>query len=973
MTPEQTRKPLYHRVWFWLAALVLVYAVAGFVALPWYLERLLPQKLNEHMGWNATVGNIAVNPFALSVEATELEAMDGSDEAVLAFDRLYVNLGLWRLVTGVLTLQAIETDEPFVRLELLDDYSMNLARDWQANNPAAEPAAESAGSDKGPPLKLYLQRVVLNGGELLFRDFSQGEPVDFRIMPLDLLLEDLATYPRDDADSEYTLTAAIGNQTVHWDGSLNVAPLASSGYLRIANVESDTLQHFLKRFLPYNLNGGSITVGTDYELRLEDELLLGTTNGVIGVRDLALGVDGGGEGESDGESAIRTARVNVDQIRFGLASRKADVGLVTIEGADLQVARDKEGELNLLRPFSTQDQADEAEADAGDSAPFRWSVSGVELTDSRVQWRDQQLDTAAELTLEDISLTLGKLSYLFDEPVPYRFEGNLSEGGRLVMDGRFTPTPFTLEAGLTGSDIALAPFEPYLQAATTLAIRDGHLNVDGNLDLDEQTDPLTGTFSGTGEIHGLDLGLAGGNERLLSWQSLRLAPIEYNVAPARLEVGTVTLAAPEINVVRGGDGLHNLERIVPPATGTGEGGSAGEDGAPGIIFRIGEFVLEEGELAYTDRTLSPVFATRFSELNGAVTGLSNIPPQQGRVAIRGRVGELSKLAFDGSIGTLGTEDSSKVAVTLDEMPLPVLSPYFGRYLGYGVDSGKLNLNLDYQITGSRITASNLVVMDRLELGQAVASDEAVDAPVKLGLALLRDQQGVIEIDLPISGDLNDPDFSVGKVVMRAFVNLLAKAATSPFSMLGSIAELAGLSGEELGQVAFVPGQVTVAEGEDRKLDALADALKERPQLLLNVRGAVAPELDGLALKRQRLFTTLGIGDNASLAQRVSRLEQAYNQSSQQSAAQLRQQAESEGGSLTAERWEQVLVARLANDIPLPPEALENLAVARGNWLQRELLEEHGIPSGQLFLLDPVRDAAPTEDGQVTVQFSLDAR
>lgn len=971
MTPEQTRKPLYRRVWFWLAALVLVYAVAGFVALPWYLERLLPQKLNEQLGWNATVGNIAVNPFALSVEATKLEAMDGSDEAVLAFDRLYVNLGLWRLVTGVVALQAIEIDEPFVRLDLLDDYSVNVARDWQANNPPADPSAEPTSDGDATPIKLYLQRVALNGGELLFRDFSQGERVDFRIMPLDLFLEDLATYPRDDAESGYTLTAAIGNQTVHWDGSLNVAPLASSGYLRIANVESDTLQHFLKRFLPYDLNDGSITVGTDYELRLEDELLLGTTNGVIDVHDLALGVAGDGGG--DGESAIRTARVNVDQIRFGLASRQADVGLVTVEGVDLQVARDKDGELNLLRPFTARGQADEAQAEAGDPVPFRWSVRGVKLTDSRVQWRDRQLDTAAELTLEEIGLTLGKLSHQLHEPVPYRFEGNLSEGGRLVLDGRFTPAPFTLEAGLTGSDIALAPFEPYLQAATTLAIRDGRLDVDGNLDLDDQTDPLTGTFSGTGEIRGLDLGLAGSNERLLSWQSLRLAPIEYNVAPARLEIGTVTLSMPEVNVVRDGDGLHNLERILPPAAGTGEGNPAGENEAPGIIFRIGQLVLEEGELAYTDRTLSPVFATRFSELNGAVTGLSNIPPQQGRVAIRGRVGELSKLAFDGSIGTLGTEDSSKVAMTLDEMPLPVLSPYFGRYLGYGVDSGKLNLDLDYEITGSRITASNLVVMDRLELGQVVASDEAVDAPVKLGLALLRDRQGVIEIDLPISGDLNDPEFSVGKVVMRAFVNLLAKAATSPFGMLGSIAELAGLSGEELGQVVFVPGQVAAAEGEDRKLDALADALKERPQLLLNVRGAVAPELDGLALKRQRLFTTLGIDASAPLAQRVARLEQAYGQSSQQSAAQLRQQVESESGLLTAERWEQVLVARLAGDIPLPPEALENLAVARGNWLQRQLLEEHGIPSGQLFLQDPVRDAAPTDSGQVTVQFSLDAR
>src|SRR5690606_17376722 len=203
--------------------------------------------------------------------------------------------------------------------------------------------------------------------------------------------------------------------------------------------------------------------------------------------------------------------------------------------------------------------------------------------------------------------------------------------------------------------------------------------------------------------------------------------------------------------------------------------------------------------------------------------------------IQGRVGDLSRLSFDGSIGTLGTEDSSELVIRLQDLSLPTLAPYFGRYLGYGVDGGKLALNLDYKIAGSRIDATNLVVMDRLELGQTVPSDEAVNAPVKLGLALLRDSDGIIEIDLPVSGDLNDPEFSVGRVVMRAFVNLLAKAAMSPFSMLGSIADMAGLSGEELGQVSFAPGAEALSGEQAGKLDVLARALSERPELLLNVR------------------------------------------------------------------------------------------------------------------------------------------
>jgi len=369
--------------------------------------------------------------------------------------------------------------------------------------------------------------------------------------------------------------------------------------------------------------------------------------------------------------------------------------------------------------------------------------------------------------------------------------------------------------------------------------------------------------------------------------------------------------------VRGSDAVYNLQQVVRGESETGPKAEVNAGESPAVIFRIGQLQFEEGVLAYTDRTLEPVFTTDLDKLAGTVTGLSNIPPQEGEISVRGRVGGVGKLDLKGTVGALGSEDTSDLKLTMSDVSLPVLSPYFGRYIGYGVDSGKLNLTLDYQLAGTRVEASNLVVMDRLELGQAVASKDAVKAPVKLGLALLRDSDGIIEVDLPVSGDLADPEFSVGKVVMRAFVNLLVKAAASPFSMLGSIADLAGLSGEELGQVGFVPGSSELAAGEDAKLTALAEALQKRPDLVLSIRGAVSAQAD-----------TQALADNAG--------------------------GESDGSGLK-------------------PEALNNLARDRGlairNWLQ----DQHGIASGQLFLADPSLSATLSEQGQVMVGLSLDVR
>ncbi|MGM0768175.1 MAG: DUF748 domain-containing protein [Pseudomonadota bacterium] len=934
----KTAKPVYRKIWFWLVVLVVLYALAGFLLLPWWLERMLPQQLEQRMGWQAQIEDIRTNPFRLSVDARALTADDPSGEKVLGFDRLYVNVGFLRLFTGVIELQSIELEEPFIRVDLLEDYSVNFARDWQQAN-RDQPADDSTDDSSSPP-SLYFEALTVSGGELLFRDFSQSEAATFSIEPLDLRLNDLATWQREDDQSSYYLQAALGDQTIEWEGELSINPVYSRGNLRIADLDHATVRHFIKPYVPYDLRGGNATLSTDYELRSSDQLFLTTSAGVLELENLELSPDAERE-----EAALTTGRMAVDEIRFGLSRRTAEVGVVTVEALDLAVERDAAGDIDWLLPWQSGDQdtddASDPDSDAG-GQPFQWSVAGVEISDSRIRWRDQQPEVPVEVEAGDLSLTLGRLSEELEEPVDYRLQASLTEEGSLGLQGQVTPRPFTLEAGVNGSTIDLAVFGPYIRQLANLEVRSGRLTLDGNLDLDGQQDPLTGTFNGTGELTALDVTLPGSDEPLIDWQTLRLEPVAYNVHPARLEIGTVTLSEPSINVVRENDGLHNLERIIRASddnddSGASEASSDGDNNAePDFIFRIEQFLLENGEVSYTDRALEPAFTTTVESLKGTVSGIANVTPQQGKVSVSGLVNGSSELNLEGSLGTLGTDDVSQLTLAMKGASLPRLSPYFGRYLGYGVDSGKLDVDMNYEITGSRIDASNLIVMDRLELGQQVTSEEAVNVPVRLGLALLRDSEGIIEINLPISGDLDDPDFSVGKVVMRAFVNVLSKAASSPFSVLGSVAELAGLSGEQLSEIRFLAGKVELAEGERDKLDALAGALRERPALLLNIRGSVAPEADGLALLRQRL-------------------------------------TEQRGGSLSDDEWAQAREAYLAGDRSLPPEALGNLASSRGTWLRQQLLEDYGVDSGQLFLRDPERDAKADDQGLVAVRFALDAR
>jgi uncharacterized protein involved in outer membrane biogenesis len=916
--------------------LVVLYALAGFLLLPWWLERALPDQLEQRMGWQASVENIHVNPFTLSVDATGLHAKDSEGQPVVGFDRLLVNLNFFQLIRGTVGFQTIELQEPFIRLDLLKDDRINLARDWQSHNPPGDqPASEDTSTGESEPPRLYFQHLAIQGGELLFRDFSQQAPAEFQVQPLDLAVNDLATWPRDD-NSHYHLQAAVGSQTIDWEGVFSVKPLYSKGHLNVSGIDYTTLKHFLASVMPYDLRGGQVSVESDYELKSGQHLYLTTSDGSLSLADLAIAID-----KKSDEARLTTGTLGINHIGFDLTARRAQVGQITVSHLNLALARNASGVVDWLAPLDSNDQKQSpATGNAPDSAAFNWSVDGIAIADSQVHWQDNQPATEADLSLTQLSLTTGKLSGQLEEPITYKVAATLASGGKLSLQGQITPEPFNLEAALSGADIALVAFTPYLQEGANLAVTAGSLGVDGHLDLDSQKDPLTGTFSGTASIDGLSLSLPGEQTPLISWQTLRLAPIEYNVHPARLEIGTVALTKPDVHVVREADSSHNLEHIIRPdetaRANDAAPSTSTESSQSGFIFRIGQVTLESGAVDYTDRTMRPAFTTSLDQLNGSISGLSNIAPQQAKVAINGRVNQAAKVKFQGEIGTLGTEDESNLKLTMSDLSLPALSPYFGRYLGYGVDGGKLDLNLDYKIAGGHIDATNQVTMDRLQLGNAVASDQAVNAPVKLGLALLRDQNGVIEVDLPISGDLSDPGFGVGNMVMRTFVNLLAKAATSPFSMLGSIASLAGFSGEELGQVSFPAGSAELDTSELEKLQALATALRDRPDLLLNIRGGFAPEADGLALLRKKLTNN---GEN----------------------------------TLSDEDWQNARKAYMAGKPSLPPEALGRLANARADTVRSLLQNTYNAPADQLFLREPSRDAKVGSNHQVINGFTLDVR
>jgi hypothetical protein len=261
-------------------------------------------------------------------------------------------------------------------------------------------------------------------------------------------------------------------------------------------------------------------------------------------------------------------------------------------------------------------------------------------------------------------------------------------------------------------------------------------------------------------------------------------------------------------------------------------------------IKIGKLILRKGQVRFTDNFIKPNYTANLMNFGGTVSGLSSDPNSNANVDLKGLVNS-APLAVSGRVNPLKGDLSLDLHAEVHGMEMAPLSPYSGRYIGYGIEKGKLSFEVNYKVENRVLTAQNRLILEQLTLGDKVESPNAVNLPVSFALALLRDRNGVIDVNLPIGGSLDDPQFSVGGIIVKIFVNIITKAVTAPFSLISSMFG----GGEELSYLAFDSGRARLGDKAEDKLKSMAKALNDRPALKLEITGRYDPQADREGLKR----------------------------------------------------------------------------------------------------------------------------
>ncbi|WP_028865489.1 DUF748 domain-containing protein [Psychromonas aquimarina] len=979
-------RQFYRSSLFWLLSLTAAYSLAGFLLLPNIIHKTLVEQVDQHLGWRAEIEKIEFNPYALTLTIHNLKILNKQAQEQLSFARYHMNFELRSLIEGAFTFADIELTAPSIKVEIDKNGLTNFQQALLEQKANSAPTVEAETQDKTDSAlpKLLFDNINVSGGEISIVDHTPAKTVKHQLNPIAFNLKNLSTYIKE--DGSYQLNIALGGgQTLNWSGTIGLAPLHSSGSLNINGIRVHNFRDYLSEQAPYTLEHALAGFNGQYEISMAGESAeLKIQQSTIQINDIKLA------DKQQAQSFADIKAVKIGPLDFNLAEKRLQAESVKIDTASLLIERDKQGMLNILAPFSgsydSENTTETAAEEAPSQSPFQWSIADVILTNSQVNFVDKYPSTKAQIEVNRINFNLEGLNQDLGADLPFNLSYYVNNSGKNTVNGQVKPQPLKLQAHLKINDFALPMLQPYINDLARITLEQGKLSMNGDLNLHkDQQGEIQGDFQGGFDIREFNSKDQLLKQRLVGWQTLDIAPVKVDLNPLSIAVNKVTLIKPYLRLIVTEQRSINFAQLAVDSKQADKGkskSSSKADKKQPLPVKIDKIELKDGSAYFADLSLRPQFGTSIQNMNGSVDGLSSDNLARADVNISGTIEEYGKMLVKGKINPLSGDLYTDINADFDKIELTTLTPYSGRYAGYVIDKGKLSLNLNYKIADSLLDGHNRLILDQFELGSTVDSDESLDLPLKLALALFKDSDGIIDISLPTKGDMNDPDFAVGGLVMKAFMNVLSKAVTSPFSM---IADLVGGDPDKLNSVAFAPGSAALTADQTAQLDTLAEVLNKRPQLILEIRAIVDEKQDGEVLKQIKMDKLLkeSGADNEEQHKRISVLEQQLTKHNGEKelaglqsdmhteTAAVKENSENKTKQLqaAADKYEQSLYQALLTRQPLSSLELSTLAQQRISIIKAQLIKHDKVANGQVFALQPSLDGQAVNN-TISTTFTL---
>ncbi len=734
---------------------------------------------------------------------------------------------------------------PQLRLYGDKDGVWNLSRLTQKKPAAAETVAVAEADKKTGKPVVYIHSLQLADGTLFMKDDHPPGGSSAALRKISFKLDNFAT--QGEIPASYTLSLVTDRkETATASGNIAMEPFAVSARIALADIVLEASYPYLAALLTEPIRGradwrGDLAYSVDKGLTIEQFMLrlkgvkapLGKTDGAT----LPLLVAEGGS--------------------LNLKDKTVSVARVTLSGGTVNLSRDLSGKLSTALLFREKSlPAPTATTRKEGGKPFSWKIGTAAVNGLKLAFTDGTKEESPRFEFGSINASLSSITGPVLSAMPLKLDVTYGPKGSLALSGRLKGSPVAFRGDLAISSFPFIDFDSYLPEGVNVDLLDGKLDARLSLDLLLKEKALTGSFRGEGGVRDFYSVDSEEEEDLLKWESLLFEKFSGTIGPFSLQMNGLSVNNYYARVIVNKNGRMNLQDIYRPAAR--EQVAATSAAAPAAKteplpqernIRIDTVTLSEGTLDFSDHHLNRDFSTTMLHLGGRISGLSSAAGSAADVDLRGNLESHSPLKISGKINPLAKDLFLDMEIAFSEIELSPLTPYSGTYLGYSIDRGKLSLALKYKVEQNNLTAENRVFLDQFTFGERIESGKATSLPLRLGVALLKDRNGEIHLDLPLSGRTDSPRFSIWGLVGQVLKNLLVKAATSPLALLQ--ASIGG--GADFSSIAFASGTSRISGSEEEKLRSLVKALTERPGIRLEVTGFADRDRDPEGFKNELLL------------------------------------------------------------------------------------------------------------------------
>jgi len=556
--------------------------------------------------------------------------------------------------------------------------------------------------------------------------------------------------------------------------------------------------------------------------------------------------------KSNAKTLMRFSYFAMDGIDVNTADELLHVKDISLYKPRVYAKKYKEGAINFDGLILAKVTDEPKEPVKAEPSPWKATIDNMKIKRAGFFFDDASIEKTVHMKVNEFNLHVRDMSSDLKHTFKYESNMRINDDGKLFLSGKIRPEPLRVTSAINLQALQLSDANPYIAETHKVKLARGYVDFRGNMHFEPNTSKSEVAMKGSIKISDFVANQSESNQTLIAFEEIHASPFYLDIKPDRLSIEDLSVSGMYTNIHIDSNKTLNLSQLAKENnvsvanTDTNETNQTQKKPFPINIVKLN---YKDGVTDFADDSLPLKFKTLIHDVEGSIYGISSEANLTSYVNMAGVINKYGSMKIEGSINSGSPKTFTDLGVDFRNLALDNMSPYSANFAGRKIDEGKLSLKLKYKIVESQILGENSIIIKKIKLGEEFEGESSL--PLGLAVALLEDSDGVIDIDMPVEGDMDAPDFKYGALVMKTLGNLILKIVSSPFSFLGS---MLGIEGDELKFIAYEAGESTLLPPEREKLDALAKALDKRPKLLLNVSGSYALQEDKYALQKKKLKT-----------------------------------------------------------------------------------------------------------------------